>query len=188
MTNTTPNVQAAADTLRDIKAPIEIPNFWLWVAIGAALLALGALAIGLILYFVLRKKQIVAPPLIPPHMRAKEKLLEALALIAQPKPFCTLVSDTLRFYLEERFKFHAPERTTEEFLHELQATNRLLPDQKESLGDFLKQCDLVKFARYEPRETELRSLHEAAVRLVEETEPASAPAAPVTPNPEVASA
>jgi hypothetical protein len=113
------------------------------------------------------------PPPIPPHVRAKQKLQEALKLIAEPKPFCTVVSDTLRFYLEERFKFHAPERTTEEFLHELQATDRLLPDQKESLGEFLKRCDLVKFAQYEPRETELRELHDSAVRLVEETEPAS---------------
>ena len=43
-------------------------------------------------------------------------------LIGQPKEFCILVSDTLRWYLEERFDFHAPERTTEEFLYELRGT------------------------------------------------------------------
>jgi len=173
MTNASTNATASAaqDALRDIKPPVEIPNVWLWVAVGIAVLALLGLAIGLTLYFALRKKQVLLPPPIPPHVRAKRKLQEALALIAEPKPFCTLVSDTLRFYLEERFTFRAPERTTEEFLYELQATDRLLPDQKESLGEFLKQCDLVKFARYEPRETELRDLHNSAVRLVEETEP-----------------
>jgi len=175
MTNATS--QAAQDALRDIKPPIEIINVWLWVAIGAAALVLVAVAIGLILFFVLRKKPVVVPPPVPPHLRAKQKLKEALDLIAQPKPFCILVSDTLRFYLEERFKFRAPERTTEEFLHELQATDRLLPDQKESLGEFLKRCDLVKFAQYEPRETELRELHDSAVRLVEETEAAATRAA-----------
>jgi hypothetical protein len=112
---------------------------------------------------------------IPPHVRARQKLEEALALIGQPREFCILVSDTIRQYLEERFDFHAPERTTEEFLHELQGTNLLLPDQKESLSEFLKRCDLVKFARYEPREPELRDLHAAALRLVEETEPATPP-------------
>ena len=172
MTNASANASAAQDALRDIKAPVEIPNVWLWVAIGVATFLLVALIIGLVLYFALRKKEVPMVPPIPPHVRAKQKLNEALALIAQPKPFCILVSDTLRFYLEERFTFRAPERTTEEFLHELQATDRLLPDQKESLGEFLKQCDLVKFARYEPRENELRALHESAVRLVEETEPA----------------
>ena len=81
------------------------------------------------------------------------------------------MSDTARFYLEERFDFRAPERTTEEFLRELAGTKLLLPDQKESLGEFLESCDLVKFAKYEPGEKELRELHYSAVRLVEETEP-----------------
>ena len=175
MTNVSSQATAAQDMLRDIKPPVEIPNIWLWVFVGLAVLALLALAIGLILYFASRKKEVSLPPPVPPHVRAKQKLQEALALIAQPKPFCTLVSDTLRVYLEERFTFHAPERTTEEFLYELQATDRLLPDQKESLGEFLKRCDLVKFARYEPREVELRDLHDSAVRLVDETEPAPAP-------------
>jgi hypothetical protein len=170
MTNASPQSTAAQEALRDIKPPLEIPNVWLWVAIGLAVFLLVASAVGLILYFALRKKQVALPPPIPPHVRARRKLQDALALIAEPKPFCTLVSDTLRFYLEERFNFRAPERTTEEFLHELQATDRLLPDQKESLGEFLKRCDLVKFARYEPREIELRDLHTSAVRLVDETE------------------
>ena len=107
----------------------------------------------------------------PAHVRARQKLQEALAFIAQPKPFCIAVSDTARGYLEERFEFHAPERTTEEFLYELQNTDLLTRDQKESLGDFLQRCDLVKFAQYEPREPELRDLHGSALRLVEETEP-----------------
>ena len=47
----------------------------------------------------------------------------------------------------------------------------LLPEQKESLGGFLASCDLVKFAKYEPGEKELRELHSSALRLVEETEP-----------------
>jgi hypothetical protein len=74
-------------------------------------------------------------------------------------------------YLEERFDFHAPERTTEEFLYELQATDLLLADQKQSLGEFLSVCDMVKFARYEPGQPELQALHDSAVRLVDETEP-----------------
>ena len=119
-----------------------------------------------------QKKRLQVPPVrvIPPHVRARQKLEEALALIGQPREFCILVSDTIRWYLEERFDFHAPERTTEEFLYELQSTDLLTRDQKESLGEFLNRCDLVKFAKYEPREPELRELHSSALRLVEETE------------------
>lgn len=174
-TNLTLNPSVAAGSitngLRDIKPPIEIPNPWFWVWMALAALA----AAGLLLWTWKRwqKQRATTPfvPVIPAHVRAKQKLQEALALIGQPKEFCILVSDTIRWYLEERFNFHAPERTTDEFLYELQETDLLLPDQKESLSEFLKRCDLVKFARYEPREPELRDLHGAAVRLVEETEP-----------------
>jgi len=118
------------------------------------------------------------PFVTPPHVRAREKLHAALALLGQPRAFCILVSDTVRVYLEERFSFHAPERTTEEFLRELQATDLLAPDQKQSLGDFLSVCDMVKFARYEPGPPELHALHDSAVRLIDETEPRPEPAAP----------
>jgi hypothetical protein len=117
-----------------------------------------------------------AVPVIPPHVRARQRLQEALALIGRPREFCILVSDTVRLYLEERFDFRAPERTTEEFLHELRGTELLTRDQKESLGEFLNRCDLVKFAKYEPRQPELQDLHGSALRLVEETEPVSMPA------------
>jgi hypothetical protein len=103
-------------------------------------------------------------------VRAKQKLTAALQFISDPKAFCTAVSDTLRVYLEERFQFRAPDRTTEEFLVELQSTHHLTPDQKISLAEFLQNCDLVKFARFEPEEQNLRSLHEAALRLVDETQ------------------
>ena len=109
-------------------------------------------------------------PIIPPHVRAKNKLREALALISDPRLFCIAVSDALRVYLEERFNFRAPERTTDEFLLDLQQTTLLSPEQKESLTAFLQECDLVKFGRFEPNEDELRGLHDAALRLIDETQ------------------
>jgi hypothetical protein len=165
------NSPTAANDIRDIKPPVEIANGWalFWWA-----LIVLAVAVAVLLFSRWRKKRklnIALPPPVPAHIRAKKKLKEALALISQPKPFVIAVSDTARAYLEERFDFHAPERTTEEFLRELGGTKLLLPEQKESLGHFLASCDLVKFAKYEPGENELRELHGSAVRLVEETEP-----------------
>ena len=162
--------------LRDIKPPVEIPSGWAWV--WWVLLRARASRRWLFWawrYWQKRRAQAPVVPVVPPHIRAKQKLREALALIGQPREFCILVSDTVRWYLEERFDFHAPERTTEEFLYELQGTNLLTPDQKDSLGEFLKRCDLVKFAKYEPGRPELRDLHDSALRLVEETEPQSWP-------------
>lgn len=174
-TNTIPSLPPVASSptngLRDIKPPVEIPSGWGWVWGILAVLAVAALAWWLWRY--LQKRQTARPaiPSIPPHVRARRRLEQALSLLSEPKPFTIAVSDTLRAYLEERFSFRAPERTTEEFLYELQSTNLLDPSQKERLGDFLQRCDLVKFAKYEPREVELRDLHASALRLVDETEP-----------------
>jgi hypothetical protein len=159
------------NALRDIKPPLEIPSGWAWVGWLLLVLAVAALAFWAWRYWRKRRAQAWVIPAVPPHIRAKQKLREALTLIGQPREFCIAVSDTVRWYLEERFDFHAPERTTEEFLYELQETNLLTPDQKESLGEFLKRCDLVKFAKYEPGPPELHDLHDSALRLVEETEP-----------------
>jgi len=180
MTNATQAIDNASslvltNDLRDIKPPVAIPSGWewLWWMLGA--LALVAVAIFLWRLLRKRKEQALYVPPVPAHVRARQRLEEALALIAQPKPFVTEVSDTARWYLEERFKFRAPERTTEEFLHELQGTDLLLPDQKDSLGDFLSSCDLVKFARHEPGRAELEGMHSSALRLIEETEVVAEP-------------
>jgi hypothetical protein len=150
------NLAAASGTndIHGIKPPVAIPLSLFWVLVIIAVAILVAAAITVLIWWLLRKKAEPPPPLpsIPPHERARQ-------------------SDTVRLYLEERFKFHAPDRTTEEFLYELQATNLLLPEQKQSLGEFLSVCDMVKFAKYEPGPPELQALHGSAVRLVDETEP-----------------
>lgn len=171
-TNLIPSSSApATNALRDIKPPIDIPTGqeWFWLALaGVALLAL--------LWFAWRRwrrKAAATPPPepIPPHIRARQRLQEALSLLHAPREFCIMVSDTVRWYLEERFALRAPERTTEEFLRELQSSPLLSGMQKRGLADFLERCDLVKFAKYEPGEPELMDLHGSATRLVEETRP-----------------
>ena len=156
--------------IRGVKAPVEVPNDWAWV------LWLLGIAVGLaVAYWAWRRwrktrvYKLMVPPT-PPHVRARQRLHAALAHIQDPRLFCSEVSDALRVYLEERFRFHAPERTTEEFLVELQSTNILTTGQKQSLTDFLLSCDLVKFARHEPNEAALRDLHDSALRLVDETQ------------------
>ncbi len=157
--------------IREIKPPVEIPSGyeWLWWTLGVLAVVIAAWLLWR--WWQKRKAQVAIVPVVPAHVRARQKLRAALTLIAQPKPFCIAVSDAARAYLEERFNFHAPERTTEEFLRELSATELLAKPQKESLGKFLESCDLVKFAKYTPGEPELRELYGSALRLVDETEP-----------------
>ena len=178
------NGAAAAPIFHDAPKPlIYIPNGWAWFFWTVVILALLAA-----LYFGWRwwrkKPALVVPP-IPAHVRARRKLEQALAMISEPKLFSILVSGAIREYLEERFDFHAPERTTEEFLHELQSSLLLTRDQKASLAEFLASCDLIKFAKYEPTEMELRGLYQSALRLVNETEPRPAPANVPPPAPKL---
>jgi hypothetical protein len=173
---------AAPASFHDALKPlISIPNAWLWFfgILGVVVLAVG----GWLLWRYWKKKAatIQMAPLVPPHVHARRMLDHALSLIGEPKPFSIAVSGAIRIYLEQRFEFHAPDRTTEEFLYELQASKLLTGEQKQSLAEFLASCDLIKFAKYEPTETELRGLHASAVRLVNETEPRA-----VAPQPAVA--
>jgi len=163
---------SATNDIRGLKDPVDIPqglSWWLW----AGLLILAALIARKSLLRLLAKlfgAKTAKAPVVPPHVRAKRRLQAALAHIDDPRLFCFEVSETLRVYLEERFQLRAPERTTEEFLSELQTSIALNREQKQSLAEFLQSCDLVKFARFEPTESALRELHDAALRLVDETQ------------------
>src|SRR5690348_8873283 len=89
----------ATNVLRDIKPPVQIPNHWLWVMAAIAILLLTAALIFWFRYWQKRKAQIPAVPPVPAHVRARQRLEAALRLIDEPKPFCTVVSDTARTYL-----------------------------------------------------------------------------------------
>jgi hypothetical protein len=161
----------AANDIRDIKPPVEISSPWEWLWWTLGVLALAAIAFAAWRYW--RRQQMRAPLVIviPAHERARRKLETALDLFDQPKPFCIIVSDAARLYLEERFGLRAPERTTDEFLADLGRSDALTGGQKESLKEFLSACDMVKFAKYEPQRPELEALYNSALRLIEETEP-----------------
>ena len=161
--------------IRGLKDMVEIPtgNEWVWWLLVAVAVLVVA---GIVAWFIRRhlakcSAELAPPPPPPPHVVAWERLQRALDLIHEAEWFCIEVSHIIRVYLEERFSLHAPDRTTEEFLLELQSSRHLAGEHKQLLANFLSECDMVKFARAEPPEQELRSLHEAASRLVGETQP-----------------
>ena len=161
--------------IRGLKDVIDIPtgNEWvLWLFVAAAALVVAGVAAWFVRRRLARRsEELAVPPPPPPHVVARERLQRALGLIHEAEQFCMEVSQIIRVYLEERFNLHAPDRTTEEFLLELQSSQRLAGEHKQLLADFLGECDMVKFAKAEPPELELRNLHETASRLVGETQP-----------------
>ena len=169
--STPAGTNAVMEDIRPLKPPVPIPSSYGWVWWVLAVAAAAALAWWAWKKF--RKKGDVVPTRvsIPPHRKAKDRLRAAGELYSDPYRFCSLVSDVVREYLEERFSLHAPDRTTEEFLEEMRGSESLTQAQKELLQDFLTRCDLVKFARHEPTVEELKELLESALRLVDETAP-----------------
>lgn len=179
------NANAGLEDIRGIKDPVPIPGVpaWLWWLLAFALAA----ALGWWAWRKWGRKSPAAKPgvVIPPHRRAKDRLRSAGDLLSDPYRFCSLVSDVVRVYLEERFDLHAPERTTEEFLEEMRGSALLLPAQKAMLEQFLTRCDMVKFAREEPSENELKELLDSALRLIDETAPMGEAGADAQPIAEV---
>jgi hypothetical protein len=171
--NATPSLANATD-IRDIAPPVEIYGAptWLWWGIGAIVILAILSWIGRLVILLLEERRKAKShrhsPL--PHQLAKQALNAALSVMDSSRRFGIAVSDAIRQYLEQRFNYHAPERTTEEFLAELRGNNLLSPGHQQSLGMFLSQCDVIKFSKYEPTKTELQSLHASALALVEDTQ------------------
>ena len=165
--------QRAELVLEDIEGVVEIPKetslWWLW-----ALLALIPLAIPLT-WWLLRRKRIRALVRIfkPAHEVAYAHLrtlvAENLVDAGRIKEFYERISGILRYYIEDRFDLHAPERTTEEFLSELQRTDILAASDKDVLADFLTHCDLVKFARHAPTNEQIQRTFDLVKDFIERT-------------------
>lgn len=170
--------------IHGIRGPVHIPNSYAWI--GWMLLIIALLVATWFIWKKVKRGETLAKPavVIPPHRRAKDRLRNVNELLSDPYAYCSLISDVVRSYLEERFDLHAPDRTTEEFLEEMRSTAVLHPDHKALLEEFLSRCDLVKFARFEPTQHELKDLLDSALRFIDETAPlptnVEAPATPAT--------
>ncbi len=162
----------AAKDIKDIKPPLSLTyfpaSFFFWFGLGCA--AIAAAAVWLLRR---RTRKIVHEPPPPPHVKAYEELRRILAmdLIAKgkTKEFYIRISDVVRRYIERRFKLRAPDMTTEEFLEEARASGMLDPRARTLVGDFLEQCDMVKFAKYGPTDGEIDGAYRSAKRFVDET-------------------
>jgi len=184
-TNTMPS------ELHDIRPALEIVSVWEYVGWAVAVLVLILIAYFLTRYFLKKRRESkvieASRPAVPAHVLARQRLEASLDHLHDPRAFCILVSEAIRYYLEDRFDLRAPERTTEEFLIELQSSHSLNFEHKQTLEAFLQQCDMAKFAKADMLGQELKSLYDIGVQFVRETEPetVSAPGAKVSETPEV---
>jgi len=114
-------------------------QYGLWVVIAAVvLLAL----VGAGLWLMLRPK-----PSIPvPIEILSRKELEALCQRSENGQVLSQVSRVLRRYVAGAFELPPDELTTSEFCRVSAAHEKIGPDLAVRVGDFLRQCDELKFA------------------------------------------
>lgn len=150
--------------IHDIRPPLGIPvNYWrMALMIGSLVLGLAALATAYWLYRKRRQGQPIFRKelLRPAHEIALEDLRKLLAsnLLQEGeyKIFYSELSDIVRRYLERRFFIKAMEETTTELLTSL--TEEQFPQEQIGLvQEILSACDLVKFAKYAPPDSETES-------------------------------
>ena len=160
--------------LKDIKAPMNAPigwsDIWPWIT--------GILIICLIFYilkkyFSTKNKTTISKPkiIIPADITALNQLceLEKAKMWEQGniKEYHSQLSEIIRRYMENRFKFIALELTTDEILRELKSI--VSNEVSNNLKTILQRADLAKFAKSKPIDTENTESMRLAKQFVEST-------------------
>lgn len=150
--------------IKDIKPPFDEPFDWHWylpyLYWGLGILAIIAAVVLIIVRLSRRKPQapvVVEAPKIAPHIPA----LQALEQIRKDsvwkeghiKEYYSAIADTVRQYIEGRFKINALELTSDEIL-QIFRSQVIDHESKEKLRQLLTLSDLAKFAKMVPIEAE----------------------------------
>lgn len=156
-------VDTAEASIKDVKGPLEEAFDWreylpqIYIAI-AALVAIILIIIFLRKY--LAKKPVIVElpkPKEPPHITALQSLenirSQKLWQEGRFKEYHTLISDTLRAYIEGRYGVQALELTSEEIV-KVMKSQVIDETSKEKLRQVLTLADYVKFAKVVPIDVE----------------------------------
>lgn len=131
---------------------IDQPFEWSWELILLALLCvvllvcITAMAVRLADPRLITRRVVINPP-VPAHVKAMNSIEQ---IKKQPtdnvKEYYTNLTEALRTYIEDRFKFNAREMTTAEIIDKLCETNNEAA--LNELKNVLLTADLVKFAKH----------------------------------------
>ena len=153
---------ASAEDIIDIRPPIHIAAPFPWLAWSAgALVLIGVSAVAWKLRR--RQKRKLA------YEIALERLENTRPLMRESnaEPFSLAVSEIVRCFVEEVLPVRAAHCTTEEFLRDLIALPYLpLAQHRDSLADFLRHCDLAKFARWSLTVSQMEAMLESAKAFI----------------------
>ena len=164
---------------KDIKPPFAEAFNWKWYSKyfywGFAFLVIIILIILITIYFTKKNKIVVLKsekPKIPAHIIALQSLEkiknEQIWKEEKTKEYYSSISDTIRLYIEERFKVNALESTTAEIMKAFRS-QVVDKESKDKLQQLLMLSDLVKFAKQFPIISEHTFTLQNAFDFVNET-------------------
>ena len=163
--------------IKPIKGPIAVPitfkELLPWILL--------VLAIGAIIWFILKRKKKAAPitifkpkPKAPPHVIALDELeklkKEKLWQQGLIKDYYSRLSEIIRQYIEDQYSIPAIESTTYDTMQLVRRKGLGLESVK-ILQDLLELSDLVKFAKAKPLPSEHDQSMNSAERFVKITSP-----------------
>lgn len=127
---------------------------WQMVMFGSLLLILMLVCVGVLYYHVKHGKPIVRfirrKKKLPPHQVAMNEIerikSERKWAEEDSKEYYTLLTDTLRNYIRDRYGFNAMEMTSSEIIERLIAENN--EEALDELREIFRTADLVKFAKW----------------------------------------
>lgn len=171
---------------------MELPFLWSeWqaVAFSCLLLLLMLTCVGILYYHVKHGKPIVRfirrKKKLPPHQVAMDEIerikSERKWAEEDSKEYYTLLTDTLRNYIRDRYGFNAMEMTSSEIIDRLISENN--EEALDELREIFRTADLVKFAKWSTLINENDANLVAAIEYVNQTKIEPDPNA--KPEPEV---
>jgi Domain of unknown function (DUF4381) len=160
------------EQLRDIHPPVALPEEKNYIMLGGGLLLL-LFILTMLFWFLRRRKKKSVLPLAHETALAELLRLRSLMTSEQALLYAKELSDTLRRYIEQRFRIRASRKTTKEFFASLtenpEQTVLLVEDHGDSLKTCLDRCDLAKFARCTPDQRGMENMEAAVQEFIDAT-------------------
>jgi hypothetical protein len=138
-------------------------------------LGLLSLLVGGGIYYWMRKRPKLLPKQAVGLNKSAKAYSQALTLLANLKQnastkeidqFFVILTDAVRYWLEEYYQWPAIQQTTSEFLQYAARDERLAMEEKANLKIFLEKCDAVKFAKYQASLADCEASFQAAGRFL----------------------
>lgn len=138
------------------KPPFVLADYYPWI-FGIMIFLFLVCVAGYIIQRLRNKKPVIPfkkeAPKLPPHEQAIKELNEIkqqkLWQQGRNKEYYTMITDTLRHYIEERFGIYAMEMTSGEILDIIKKESEA-DSVYENLKQILQLSDFVKFAKWTP--------------------------------------